>query len=98
MAKKKWSSISIYTYYYPHGKHEQDQSLHFADDACLVNIQNTIFKINRSLKNKELTELSFWLNANKIIFKVASATFLQVCFVFLKESTFETRKSDFYFM
>ena len=29
--------------------------------------------------------------------KVGSATFLQVCFVWLKESAFETRKNVFYF-
>ena len=34
------------------------QSFHFADDTCLLNIQNTISKINRSL-NKDLKELSF---------------------------------------
>ena len=34
---------------------------------------------------------------NKIALKVVSATFLEVCFVFLKESTFETRKNAFYF-
>ena len=32
------------------------QSFHFADDTCLLNIQNTISKISGSL----------WLNANKI--------------------------------
>ena len=37
---------------------------------CLLNIQNTISKINRSL-NKDLKELSFWLNANKIALNVA---------------------------
>ena len=31
------------------------------------------------------------------ILKVMSATFLLVCFVCLKESTFETRKNVFYF-
>ena len=46
------------------------QSFHFADDTCLLNIQNTISKINRSL-NKDLKELSFWLNANKIALNVA---------------------------
>ena len=45
------------------------QSFHFADDACLLNIQNTISKINKSL-NKDLKELSFWLNANKIALNV----------------------------
>ena len=37
---------------------------------CLLNIQNTIYKINRSL-NKNLKELGFWLNANKIALKIA---------------------------
>ena len=45
-------------------------SFHFADDKCLLNIQNTISKINRSL-NKDLKELSFWLNANKIPLNIA---------------------------
>ena len=36
----------------------------------LHNIQNIISKINRSL-NKELKELSFWLNAYKIALNVA---------------------------
>ena len=46
------------------------QSFRFADDKCLLNIQNTISKINRSL-NKDLKELSFWLSANKIALNVA---------------------------
>ena len=45
------------------------RSFHFADDTCLLNIQNTISKINRGL-NKDLKELSFWLNANKIALNV----------------------------
>ena len=45
------------------------QSFQFAD-MCLLNIQNTISKTNRSL-NKDLKELSFWLNANKIALNVA---------------------------
>ena len=43
------------------------QSFHFADDTCLLVIQNTI---NRSL-NKDLNELSFWLNPNRIALNVA---------------------------
>ena len=39
--------------------------LHFADDTCLLNIQSKISKINKSL-NKDLKELSLWLNTNKI--------------------------------
>ena len=46
------------------------QSFHVADDTCLLNIQNTISKINRSL-NKDLKELSFRLNANNIALNVA---------------------------
>ena len=46
------------------------QSFYFVDDTCLLNIKNTISKINRSL-NKDLKELSFWLNANKIALNVA---------------------------
>ena len=45
------------------------QSFHFTDDTCLLNIQNRISKINRSL-NKDLKGLSFWLNANKITLDV----------------------------
>ena len=46
------------------------QPFHFADDTCLRNIQNTISEINRS-PNKDLKELSFWLNSNKIALNVA---------------------------
>ena len=46
------------------------QSFHFAD-TCLLNIQNKISKINKSL-NKDLKELSFSLNANKIALNVAN--------------------------
>ena len=43
---------------------------HFADDTGLLNIQDSIRGINKTL-NKDLRELSFWLNANKIVFNVA---------------------------
>ena len=46
------------------------QSFHFADNTCLLSIENTVSKINRSL-NKDLKELSFWPNANKIELNVA---------------------------
>ena len=46
------------------------QSFHFAGDTCLLNIQNTIPKINKSL-NKDLKELLLWLNANKTALNVA---------------------------
>ena len=38
---------------------------HFADDTCILNKQNLVYKINKTL-NKDLKDLSFWLNANKI--------------------------------
>ena len=53
-----------------HNSIKFSQSFHFADDTCLLNIQNTISKIYRSL-NKDLKELPFWLNANKIALNVA---------------------------
>ena len=40
------------------------ESLHFADDTCLLNIHNTISKTNE-LSEKDLKELPFWLTANK---------------------------------
>ena len=40
---------------------------HFADDTCLLNIQDTISAINKTY-NKDL---SFWLNANKIAVNAA---------------------------
>ena len=53
------------------------QSFHFADDTCLLNIQNTIskIKINRSL-NKDLKKLSFWLNKNKIALNVVKTGYI----------------------
>ena len=53
-----------------HNATKFSQSFHFADDTCLLNIQDTISKINKSL-NKDLKELSFWLNANEILLNVA---------------------------
>ena len=43
---------------------------HFADDTGLLNIQDSIRAIYKTL-NKDLRELSFWLNANKIALNVA---------------------------
>ena len=43
---------------------------HFADDTGLLNIQDSIRAINKTL-NKDLREFSFWLNANKIGLNVA---------------------------
>ena len=39
--------------------------------ACLI-LKNTISEINKSL-NKDLKELSFWLNANKIALNISKA-------------------------
>ena len=38
---------------------------YFADGTCILNKQNSVDKINKIL-NKDLRELSFWLNANEI--------------------------------
>ena len=46
------------------------QPLHFADDTCLLHIQKKVYKLKKSL-NKDLKELSFWLNADKISLNVA---------------------------
>ena len=48
-----------------HNAIKHSQSFHFADGTCLPNIQKTVSKINKSL-SKDLKELSFWLNTNKI--------------------------------
>ena len=42
---------------------------HFADDTGLLNIQYSMHAINKTL-NKDLRELSFWLNDNKIALNV----------------------------
>ena len=47
-------------------------SLHFADDTCLLNIQGSIKKINRTLRqNKDLKQLDLCSNANKISLNVS---------------------------
>ena len=46
------------------------QSFHFANDTCLLNIQNTISETSTS-QNKDLKELSFLPNANKTAMNVA---------------------------
>ena len=43
---------------------------HFANDTGVLNIQGSMHAINKTL-NKNLRELSFWLNANKIALSVA---------------------------
>ena len=47
------------------------QPFHFADDTCLLNIQDIICKINKNPNtNKDLKDLSFWLRENKIAIHV----------------------------
>ena len=48
---------------------------HYADDTGLLNIQDSISAINKTL-NKDLIELSFCLNANKISLNVAKTEIL----------------------
>ena len=60
------SFLNLYIYINDlHNAIKFSPSFHFVDDTCLLNIPNTITKINRSL-NKDLKELSFWVNANSI--------------------------------
>ena len=47
----------------------------FADDTGLLNIQDNMLVINRTL-TKDLTELYFWLNANKTVLNVAKTEIL----------------------
>ena len=58
---------------YIHDLHNAIKFLHIVS-LCrytgLLKIQKTIFKINRSL-SKDLKELSFWVNANKMALNVA---------------------------
>ena len=61
---------------------------HFADDTNILFSHKSLKNINYI--NHDLSQIVQWL-------KIVSATFLLVCFVSLKESTFETRKSVFYF-
>ena len=56
------------------------QTLCFVDDAYLLDIQSKISKNNKSL-NKDLKELSFWLNANKIALNVAKTEIILSHFV-----------------
>ena len=44
--------------------------LHFADDTCLLNIQNFIKQIKSTL-NRDLKQPALWLSANKITLNVA---------------------------
>ena len=56
---------------------------HFADDTSLLNIQNSIKEISKTL-TKDLKELSIWLNANKITLNVTKSKV-----IFLKQETRE---------
>ena len=47
----------------------------FADYTCLLNIQKPVKAINKKL-NKDLKELFFWLDSNKIALNVAKTEFI----------------------
>ena len=53
-----------------HNSFRFSSPFHFADDTGLVNIQDSMRAINRIL-DKDLRELSIWLNANEIALNVA---------------------------
>ena len=46
------------------------ETFHFTDDTCLLNIKDSIKKINKVV-NKDLKFLIQWLHANKISFNTA---------------------------
>ena len=49
---------------------KNSETFHFADDTCLLNIKDSIKKINKAV-NKDLKFLIQWLHANKISLNVA---------------------------
>ena len=49
---------------------KNSETFHFADDTCLLNIKDSIKKINKVV-NKDLKFLVQWLHANKISLNVA---------------------------
>ena len=49
---------------------KNSETFHFADDTCLLNIKDSIKKINKVV-NKDLKFLIQWLHANKIFLNVA---------------------------
>ena len=53
-----------------HNSIRSSSPFHFADDAGLLNIEDSIRAINNTL-NKDLRKLSFWVNANQIAHNVA---------------------------
>ena len=72
-----------------------ERRLKFNDHKnCFLN-NEIMLKSQQRFKSK--AHNVFIEEVNKIALKVVSATFLQVCFLCLKESTFETRKNTFYF-
>ena len=51
---------------------KHSESFHFADDACLLNIKDSVKQINKVVNN-DLNFLVQWLNANKISLNVGKA-------------------------
>ena len=49
---------------------KNSETFHFADDTCLLNIKDSIKKINKVV-NKDSKFLIQWLHANKISLNVA---------------------------
>ena len=49
---------------------KNSETFHFADDTCLLNIKDSVKKINKVV-NKDLKFLTQWLHANKIPHNVA---------------------------
>ena len=50
-----------------------------------------------NIYNKKLLVRNYFSKCSEVHLKVVSATFLLVCFVYLKESTCKTKKNAFYF-
>ena len=73
-------------------------SRNYSNKFLLINLQKT--KSSKALQQRLFVlVLGFWQCRKDFVhyLKVASATFLLVCFLSLKESTFETSKNVFYF-
>ena len=63
-------------------------------------VHSSTYSIHKLYIDKNLKKSFVWSTCIAIqsyTLKVVSATFLQVCFVYLKERTCETRKNAFYF-
>ena len=66
-------------------------------DILILGTGSTDRLDDATIKAEAEYSISFSEQQNKLCFKVVSATYLLVCFLRLKESTFETRKNVVYF-